>query len=563
MGASAQQLHPLGRALDAWGRRLGLRRGLVRAGWVVLGGAGFVGLLTALAVWVPLPALVGGSVRASLGVLGGVALLAASVPLWVTRFGRAQAAAVADLRLETRALFTTAEEALVRQARGEALTEAEEACLGQASTRAAQTPASQVAPMRFGARWGVGALPLLLGAALALAPFAADVRSQEEQAKLALAAQELSKVEKKIEEGKKDGVGVAVSPELERKVQRLRQKLQQGELTPREAMEQLSELKQEVRAERADHANRAGKSAEGAKAAGEELSRSKATENLGKKLGQAAQSAQASPEERQKAEQGLQEEVRKLSKLSKEERAEAAQQLKQASKAAGQAGDTELSEALSDAAQALANEDQEGLEQASEQVAGAATKEALTQEELEQLAQGLEQAQQQLAGQKQGQQGQQGQGKGQGGGDESRIAPGDRDWKAGKNGGKDGQGAAGAGEGHSDEEAPGKETGGHQDATRFNDKERDAWVELYDELHEAQLLNSDGRIATKVQGERSQGGKVDTLKGGEQAPREERARKIVERLPAQYVDEAREEVGGEQIPPSYRDAVKDYFDPKQ
>jgi hypothetical protein len=533
---------------------------LVRAGWGVLGGAGLVGLLAAVAVWVPLPALVGGSVRASLGVLGGVALLAASVPLWVTRFGRSQAAAVADLRLETRALFTTAEEALGRQARGEALTEAEEACLGQASARAAQTPASQVAPMRFGARWGVAALPLLLGAALALAPFAADVRSQGEQAKLSLAAQELSKVEKKIEEGKKDGV--AVSPELERKVQRLRQKLQQGELTPREAMEQLSELKQEVRAERAERASRAGKSAEGAKAAGEELSRSKTTESLGKKLGQAAQSAQASPEERQEAERGLQEEVRKLSKLSKEERAEAAQRLKEASKAAGQAGDTELSEALSDAAQALANEDQEGLEQASEQLAGAATKEALTQEELEQLAQGLEQAQQQLAGQKPGQQGQQGQGKGKGGGDERRIAPGDRDWKAGKNGGKDGQGA-GAGEGHSDEEALGKETGAHQDATRFNDKERDAWVELYDELHEAQLLNSDGRIATKVQGERSQGGKVDTLKGGEQAPREERARKIVERLPAQYVDEAREEVGGEQIPPSYRDAVKDYFDPKQ
>lgn len=555
-------------ALGRWTAGLRRRRALRRA-WRVLwpgsalcAGAILAGTLIPAPLWLPWPP---GAL-----VLGAVALLGVAAAVWaaLARAERREAAQIADLRLETRGLFVTAEDILARLEGGQAPRDAERACLEEAQQLLAQTRDAQAAAPGPGARLGLGLLPVAVAVAAVLAPWAVDATLLQEREDLKAAAEEIKKVEEKLLEEIKDPAQL-LTPEQQRRLSRLRQRLRQGEITRREAAAELGELKRELRAQSQAQGQDPRKPSSGAEAAARELARSQQTQGLGRELGQTAQGAQGGDKKKPEGEEKLAEAARQLQKLDRAQQRQAAQQMRQAAQAARAQGDLSLAQALEQTAQALEDGDPQALEQAAQQLQRAAQSSPqgpsdpsqLTQEQMEQLAADLERIQQQLS--------QQGQGAGRmaRNGEEGRIAPSPRNWQQGGGPGKgqgQGEGAsAGAGKGHDPGEAPGFATGDHQDRDRFGDKESEPWEEVYQELHEAQLLNSDSRITTRVQGERGEDGKVLTMEGGQQAPRSEQARRALERLPVRYSEQAREDVGAEKVPPAYRDAVRDYFDTRK
>ena len=68
---------------------------------------------------------------------------------------------------------------------------------------------------------------------------------------------------------------------------------------------------------------------------------------------------------------------------------------------------------------------------------------------------------------------------------------------------------------------------------------------------------------TVVRGERGRAGATDLVAGGTIAPRDERARGVLERLPVRYEEDARDAMAEEIIPPGYRSAVRAYFDSRR
>ncbi len=546
----------LGEQLKVWARRLGFRRGLRRAGRAILAAALIVGAFAAIAAWIPVPSGPLGSPRAIAAVLAALGSLVAFGVLWTARFSRVDAAHVADMILGSQALFVTAEGALKRLAQGEALTEPERACLSRAASVAARTPAGQIAPMRFGLRWAAALLPAAMAAAVIWAPYAVDARRGLDQARLDAALKTLESHQKST----RTPTGEVSDAAIERGMQRLIQRLKQGELTPREATEALGELKQQLRAEALARAERVSQASRAAQSAARALNRAEGTSALARAMADGARSQR--DQDREEAAARAAEEVRKLAELNREQRQEAAGKLDEAARAARAAGDQPMSEALQKAADAARSGDPEALQQAADQLQQAMNQASQGQGDLDQLAQALDQAQQALSeGQQRAQSAAPGQQPGQGDGDENRIAPGPRDWKAGPKGGGEGEGKQQAGQGHSDEETEGKAIeGGHQDAERFGDERPEAKDVDYQELYEAFLLNSGDRIGTRVKGERGEGGPVDTLRGGQQSPRAEQARRALAELPVQYAREVDEAIGEETIPPVHRDAVRDYFD---
>ncbi len=545
--------------LQAWARRLGWRRGAIRASRVVLWSTLVVCAATAVACWVPLPPSFTGDARGWLILLGGAGLLTALLPFFTTRFRRHEAAMVADMRLDTQALFTTAEDALRRHEQGQNLSDAEQACLQRATERAQSATAAQIAPLNP----GPGALaliaPLLVAAAIVWAPLAVDVAGIQEEENLAAAAKTLEELSKRPPETPED----AAAAELRRKMRRLTRRMQKGELSATEAMEEVSAIKRELRAEKMRRAERASTASRAAAGAGRELGRSKETSNLGRKLAQGARAKDAQSDAAKEAREEASKALRELDKLSRDQKAAAAESLRKAAQAAQAAGDSQMAEALENAAKALENNDSQALQQAGQQLQDAlqqAQQQGESQSGLQEMAQGLDQAQQQLA--QGGQQFQEGNQRTINGND-SGISPSPRNWRQGNgNPSQNGQGtASGAGDGHDPEEAPGFDIDkAHQDANRFDDTVPEDKEIDYQELYEAFLLNSGDRVGTRVRGQMGDTGDVQTVKGGQQSPRQEDARRMLKKLPVQYAKEVDDAVNDESIPPVYRDAVKDYFE---
>lgn len=550
-------VQPLHHALQGWRRRLALRRGLRRAAWVTLAGSGAVAVFAGVASWVPVPAgpLESPAAWVALGAL--VTAAGALAAAATARFTPEDAALVADLRHDTGSLFSTAWDAARRP--DAQRTEAERACISAAAGRAAELPPAQVAPLRFGWRW---VTPLLYAAlaAMTLLPFAEDLQGLIEQQRLVAAAEELKQAETRLEQLPADAA--QLNPALRKELRRLQRELDKGDLTSREALEQIGELKRQLRAEKLAQEARANQAGRGAQEAARELGRAEPTSELAQRLSEQSRAQRdpaASPEERQERAQKTQEAARQLQKLEREERQEAAKSLDQAGDAANKAGDPQLGQLLKEASQALQSGDADKLDQLSEELAKALQQGQSDQESMEQLAKALDNAQQRLAGvdpqdpsTAQGGQGNLGEGEqpGQGGGD--------RQWKPGQG---DGPGA-GAGTGHQDERPPGYDVAGqHNDADRTAQREPDAKEVDYRALYESAHLDDSKRILTRVNGEKDGEKTVGSTQGGNQSPQgDERAQIVLKQLPTAYAEDAQRAVNTEEIPPAYRDAVRSYFD---
>ncbi len=523
--------------LDSVAFRLRARRALARSGWVSSGAAVLCGVLVAIAGFWHMPLLT----VAAWAVLVACAVATAGLFLTV-RFTRAEAAQVADLVLDTQSLFVTAIDPSHA-----ATQQAHDACATRAGELARQTAPSRVVPLRFGARWLAALLPALAACAIVFAPRAAPPAAPAQPADVATAAATLDKQADRLEKR-------ANAEDLARaeRLRRLSRRLKSGDLNRRQPLEELGDLKRELRAEKLQKTTQAQRARRAAEAAGHSLGEGETTRQLGNELAKGARSR--SQAERDAAAKKAQEQLRELAKLDREDREKAAAELERAAQRARAQGNNELAEALEAAAGAVRSGDPAAAEAAGNELAEAMRNLGSGTPGNEQLDQALAEAQAALDGQPMPGQG------GDGQGSESDIAPGPRNWAEGPPGDPKEGGASGAGKGHSDTEQPGKlAEGGHQDANRFSDNRPDNWNEEYKELYEAALLNSDSRINTRVKGERSGDGKVQVVRGGQQAPRPEQARGAIAKLPVGYAEEARQAVDGETVPPGYRDAVRDYF----
>lgn len=524
------------RFLDNVALRLRLRRTLARAGWVLTATALLCGAWVATGVFIPLPY----DTEIAVALLALGAIVSAGL-FFTVRFSRAEAAQVADLVLGTQSLFVTAIDDGTESTR-----RAMSACQERAETLADETGAGDVVPLKFGARWSAAALPVAAAAAIWFAPMA-PVPAPESPVNVEVAVEKLNKAADKLARG--------ASPEDKARAERLRRlsrQLKKGALTRREALEELGDIKRQLRVEKLERQTAAARAKRGAQAASQSLGKGETTSQLSKELSRATSAeTQAARED---AANKAKNELRELAKLERKDREASAKALEDAARKARAQGNEELAQALEAAAQAVRGGDQAAAEAAGDQLAQAmrnlgSGEGAPGQQRLEEL----DAAQAALGG---------GQLPSADGGDprEGEIAPGPRNWQSGEGPGN-GQGdGAGAGTGHSDEETAGGTAGDkHQDADRFGPEATKNWDTEYKELYEAALLNSDGRIGTRVKGERSGDGKVQVVRGGQQAPRAEAARGAIEKLPVRYADEARKAVDGETVPPGYRDAVRDYF----
>jgi hypothetical protein len=456
--------------------------------------------------------------------LAGTILIALVQPL-LSVYTKGDAAQVADLVLDTHSLFVTAHELHSAHPQHE--------CVHRAAKVAADVDLAQVVPIRTATLW-LGLASVLVAAALipwlpravAEPPGVPEVSRQ-------IAADRLDDAADRIDEA-----GDPKAADRAKRLRRLARRLREDDINRRAAMEELGELKRQLRAESRTDQLRALR---GLQSAGRSLSQSDLTRQLGHSLGQSRSSSPASEGERTR------DALRELAKLDRQAREEAAESLEHAAERARAEGNEELADALQAAANALRNGSPAEVDAAANLLAQAARNARGPQGEPGRgLANDLERAQAALDGRPANINPLR----------EAAIAPEGRDWS------KSGQGSVqGAGFGHTDEEQSDGETSGeHQDSDRFGENSPDRWTEEYRDLYEAALLNSDGRIATKVSGERRREGKVQVIQGGQQQPRAERARDVIAKLPVRYADEAREAVSGESVPPGYRDAVREYFD---
>ena len=550
------------RAMEGWRRRLSLRRGLVQAHKVMAVGAALVGAFLLIGLFVPIPA---GALQspAVIGAIGlAVTALAALIALWTTRFSRRDAAQVVDLRQDAGALYTTAEDVLTRLERGESVSEAQRRCLERASAEALALPLAELVPLRPSPWWAASLVVILLGVALPLAPFAVDQAVILDQQRLEAASEAVKELNKRLD--KLDEVA-QLDPSMRRELRRLARRIQAKEIKPREALEEIGDLKRRMRSEQLKNRESASRANRAARAAARELGRGESTSKLAQRLAEGARTEQSRSERERSAAEAA-DAARRLKQLSRPgDRAEARERLGAASRAAEAAGDARLSEALQQASGAVASGDNQSMDRAAEDLREALRQagDAAGQEHLNELAEALDQVQRQLAGQQAG--------RGTASGDERQVAPGPRDWSRGgaPGEGPPGEGEPGsmAGKGHSDAEQEGKESGDkHFDADRSSDDVPEEALADYKELYEKLLLEDPNRIITAVKGEKGEGveqDQVDVLRGGRQAPRDEQARGVIERLPVTYADDARESMDNETVPPGYREAVRHYFDERQ
>jgi len=545
--------HALTDALDTWSRRLARRRGLRRAGRVTALGMTAVALFVAVASLVPIPA---GPLQSPVNIAllaTGLVLLAAVGAVFSARFSREDAAQVADLRQNNGTLFTTAWDAHQRAATDQPLSDAENACLAHAVEACGQVSDAEIVPIRFGWRWGTAAL-YLLAAAFLYVPFATDTAQAVENDRLNAAAVELHNLEKRLDELPAEAA--TLDPALRKQLGRLSQRLETRDIDAKEAMQEIGELNRKLRAEKLTQRARADQKGRAAREAANELGRSQSTSQLAQQLADGSRS-EADAAERKDAADKAANELRELKKLSKEQRDEAANALDKGAAAARKAGDERLGQMLESASKALQSGDDAQLDKAADELEQAIQQAGDGQQSVDQVAEALQRAQQRLAGVDPGD----GQGRdAHGRTGRGQISPGQRDWKPGGNG--PGQGPAAAGKGHSDTEAPAYAVGDkHNDSDRSNADTPDAWETDFHALYESANLDDSLRVLTQVKGEKSGDSNVGTVRGGQQAPSDERARKALEQLPVRYARDAQDAVRTETIPPGYRDAVKDYFNP--
>ncbi|MEO1267578.1 MAG: hypothetical protein AAFX99_05740, partial [Myxococcota bacterium] len=232
---------------ERWRRRLSLRRGLLRASKVMAAGAVGLGIFILTALVVPIPS---GAFR-SPSLIGAawlaITLVLSLIALWLAPFSRRDAATIADLRQDTGALFTTAEDVLCRLERGQPVSSAQRQCLNQASAQAPTLALADVAPMRPSPWWFAALVAVLLGGALPWIPFAVDPQHTLDQQRLNAAAPSAQQLNQQLDEL---GQHAQLDPATRKQLRRLARRIEEKSITPREALEEIGELKRRLRVER-------------------------------------------------------------------------------------------------------------------------------------------------------------------------------------------------------------------------------------------------------------------------------------------------------------------------
>jgi hypothetical protein len=154
-------------------------------------------------------------------------------------------------------------------------------------------------------------------------------------------------------------------------------------------------------------------------------------------------------------------------------------------------------------------------------------------------------------------QGEEGEGQGQGGPGEGGAQG------AGTQQGQGSTPGMGAGDGHTWEDegelpaGAGQVGGGEEDRT--DDRTEAKHVDDFEKLYQSVRLDGADALMASVDDEIDESGRVDELTTRLTGAEEDAATAPLQ-IPAQYRQEASEAIEAEQIPPGYREAVKQYFD---
>ena len=160
-------------------------------------------------------------------------------------------------------------------------------------------------------------------------------------------------------------------------------------------------------------------------------------------------------------------------------------------------------------------------------------------------------------------------------GGESEVPSGESSGEEGQ--GEEGQGEEGQGEGEGEGEGQGKgqqgpahtwedegESNGsdeqqHEDRNRASKEGEGEVVDDYERLYAAMRMKNADALLASVEGQVDEDGHIDELHTRLTGADEDATRANIT-LPAQYREAAAEAMNAEEIPPGYRDAVKQYFD---
>lgn len=400
-------------------------------------------------------------------------------------------------------------------------------------------------------------------------------------------AQEGARLAERIAE---DEGGAELPDALEREVAELASDLQGQRLSEAEALERLEELQEQLEA----FEERMQPSADllsDLEEAARELDGA-ATQELGDALrdgdmGRAADAARelseslqgASPEERERAADALEQAGERLKRSTDPSMQRAGESLQRAGQQAG------AQQAAGQQGQPAPGEQGQGSpgEQGTSgtPTEGSAGEQGLSPQQAEQLAQQLEQAQQ--LGERLQQEGQalersqQLNGAMEGArqrlGGDAQVAEGASSQGSGEGSeGGEGQGSqssaggvgltgSGAGtEGHTWEDQGEHETPtGHQDADRTSSREDGTHIDDFEKFYRPVRMGDANTLMASVEGELDEAGHIDELPTRLTSSTEEATAPLLD-VPAAYREAAAEAIGAEQVPPGYREAVKQYFD---
>ncbi len=536
-------------------RRRAATRGLEIGVWVGLGLA-LVGPALRLGIGLPTPIAAGISVAALLlaSATGALALLLRK-PL-----DDRDTAFLLDRALGTNEVLVTA---LGLADRDDARSADVLAAAGRLA--ASEPPLDRALPVRMPRtlRWAPVALLALVGLFFVprRPPAVAVVDPSDPASVLAAEGETL---EERIAEIRKDTPEIAL-PEQVDALEELAEQMQEGAITPEAAAERLKEIQESLAASDKERAE-AEDLLEDLEKAAEALKESPATQDLAEAL-EEGDMEQAATEASKLAEQ--------LQSADPAERAAAAEALQQAGEQLAQSTDPRLQEAG------------EAMKQAADGAKGSPDgKQGLTPEQAGELAKQLQQARD--VGEKLEQSREQiqasqrlngaaertasalekppagdGQGQpkpGEGDGDGDGEGEGDGDGE-GEGEGRPGERPANAGKGHTwEDEGESDALSEHQDADRNSDrtggKTADDFQKIYAPVRPYQ--GQGGQIAS-APGQLDESGHVDQLTVRLTGSDEQATAPRLD-LPAGYRDAATRALTEEEIPPGYRDSVKEYFD---
>ncbi|TVQ93612.1 MAG: hypothetical protein EA397_04000 [Deltaproteobacteria bacterium] len=124
----------------------------------------------------------------------------------------------------------------------------------------------------------------------------------------------------------------------------------------------------------------------------------------------------------------------------------------------------------------------------------------------------------------------------------------------------DSSGPAKAGTGHTwEDEGTFDTVGGHQDDNRLSDRTEGEIANDFESYYDPQRLEGAEGLITSVEGRVDQSGAFDAERRKLTSGREDARRARVD-VPDVYVDAAERALADDRVPPSYRAAIRDYFD---